>query len=290
MFQENTPIKANRTQPVVWLSILAVFVALLLVRPAQAIGLQLIFIYAAPQRIDTDGDGSLDLFSAQLAVNSDGTASGVLFLDSDSKIEVQSGRVVWTTSEEKAVLDGVHYRQLNGQWLETGNVQVEAEQIGFVPDNNALVVSVKGTNTLYVFPVTGEWQREYVAGIMAPAAQVDTDGDGQLDEFSADLLVLNDGPAVGTIQLDSDARIVVESGTTLCLAGKAAVVVYGTRYQQINGLWQEVGDSRAQGRPVGDGGGGGDVVVFDIVDSVTGQAVSFEAVAELPLVADPCAG
>ncbi|MCI0577373.1 MAG: hypothetical protein L0332_33130 [Chloroflexi bacterium] len=286
MFQQSTLIRRIRTQPMRWLSLLAVFMALWLAQSAQAIGLQLIFIHAPQQRIDTDGDGSLDFFSADFAVNSDNTASGVIFLDSDSKIKLQSGHIVWTSSEEKAVLDGVHYQKVNGQWQATGNVQVEAKPAG---GGSGPDFQFQTDASATVFMASGEWQREYVAGVMAPAAQVDTDGDGQLDDFSADLLVLNDGPAVGTIQLDSDDRIVVESGATLCLAGEAAVVVYGTRYQQINGLWQAVGDSRAQGRPAG-GGGGGDIVLFDIIDSVPGQAVSFEALAELPLAADPCAG
>jgi hypothetical protein len=293
MFQQISSILTNRSQQVLWLGILAAFITLLLTQSAQAavIRLQIIFVHAPQQQVDTDGDGKPDPFSADFAVYSDGTASGVISLNKHNNVTLKRGVIGWTADEELVMLEGIHYQRVNGQWLEIGLAQVEVRPAGGTGGGGDIIVFdiVDSANHAESFEATGEWQRDYVAGMMAPATQVDTDGDGEKDSFSADVLLLNDGLATGMVELDSDSRIVLESGAAYCLAGEAVVVAYGTHYQEVNGLWLETGDGRVHGRPAGGGGGGGDIIVFDIVDSVS-PSYSFETPGQLLFVADPCAG
>jgi hypothetical protein len=102
-------------------------------------------------------------------------------------------------------------------------------------------------------------------------------------------MIYEEGPATGTIQLDSDSQIVVEGGAAYCLNRETAVVVYGAQYQEVDGTWLKVGESRAYGRPAG-GAGGGDIVVFDIVGVTDGSSASFQAPGQLQTIIDPCAG
>jgi hypothetical protein len=288
----------NRDRRSLWLGLLAVFIALLLAQSAQAMGLvrlQMIYSHLPSQQVDTDGDGRLDSFSATFTVYSDATASGTIFLSASRKIEVRSGQVVWNGGEETALLSGQLYRKMNGQWQLVAPVQAEAEgrpTFGGGDGGDIIVWDIVDSVQPASFEATGVWQRDYVAALVAPASQADTDGDGRPDEFAADVVVGEDGRAAGAIQLDQDAQIVVESGSLVCQGGQSVMVLRGSRTEQINGLWQEVGDSEARGRPTVGSGDGGDIIVWDIVDSFAGteRVNSFAAPGEMPVMLDPCNG
>lgn len=292
MFHKNTRLIGIRNRQIVWHSALAVIVALLLAQSAQAalIKLQMVYVQAPPQQVDTDGDGQLDPFSADFVVNNDGTASGTIRLNKANNVTLKRGIIEWTGDEEKAVLTGIHSQEVNGRWQEIGSVQVEVKPAGrpagggggIIIDYDIIDAASHSTS----FQAAGVWQRNYVAGLTAPAAQVDTDGDGELDSFAADFMIFNNGLATGTVQLDNDSQIVVEGGATYCLDGETAVVVYGAQYQEIDGTLQKVGESRAQARPAGSGGGV--IIEFDIVDAAN-HSTSFQAPGQLQTIIDPCA-
>jgi hypothetical protein len=228
-------------------------VALLLAQSAQAalIKLQMVHVQVPSQQVDTDGDGQPDPFSADFVVNNDGTASGTIGLNKANNVTLKRGIIEWTGDEEKAVLTGIHYQQVNGRWQEMGSVQVEVKPAarpaggGGGGGDIVLFDIIDAANQSTSFEVAGAWQRNYVAQVTAPPAQVDTDGDGRLDSFAADFIIFEEGPATGTIQLDSDSQIVVEGGGVYCLNGETAVVVYGAHYQEVDGTWLKVGESRA---------------------------------------------
>jgi hypothetical protein len=285
MFLQSTLVDQLRAAWWRWFSLLAVFIILVLGQAAEASGLPLVAVYAPPQQVDTDGDGNLDPFSADFSVNSDGTASGTINLNLHNKVTLKRGIIDWTGGEALAVLEGDHYQRINGQWKLIGTAQVNGRPAG---GGGADIIVFDIVDSVAPFAATGEWQRNDTAGIFAPTTQVDTDGDSVLDTFSAYSFTFDGGVAAGTIQLDTDSKIVVSSGTTVCQDGVPVVVVKGIRYQQTGSFWIAQADTQAEGRPAG-GGGGDDIIVFDIIDSVTNQSVSFEAMGELPIVADPCA-
>lgn len=286
MFQQNIFVHHIRTQSWRWLSLLAVLLLLLLAQSAQAaqFGVQLIFVHVPPQQVDTDGDGDLDPFSADFAVNSDGTASGTIHFNPHNKVTLKRGIMQWTGDDELAILEGDRYRLINGKWRLIGSTQA---RICYPCGQDVIVFDIIDSFQPASFAANGEWQRNYTAGVIASITQVDTDGDNVLDSFSAYSFAFSGGVSVGAIQLDTDSRIVVSSGAAVCQAGEAVLVFSGTHQRFIGGTWVAAGDVDAQARPAG-GGGGGDIVVFDIIDSVTNQSVSFEAPAELGIIADPC--
>jgi hypothetical protein len=288
MFLQSTLVDQLRAAWWRWFSLLAVFIILVLGQAAEASGLPLVAVHVPQQQVDTDGDGNRDPFSADFSVNSDGTASGTINLSLHNKVTLKRGVIDWEGNNELAVLEGDHYRLMNGNWLQTGTVEVHYECAACKNAGGDIIVfDIIDSVHPASFTANGVVQRDYTAGMLIPTTQVDTDGDSVLDTFSAYSFTFNGGVAAGTIQLDTDSKIVVSSGTTVCQDGVPVVVVKGVRYQQMGSFWIAQGDTQAEGRPAG-GGGGGDIVVFDIIDSVTNQHVSFEAAGELPMVAGPC--
>ncbi len=102
--------------------------------------------------------------------------------------------------------------------------------------------------------------------VSVPQQQMDTDGDGRLDSFSADFMVSHDGTATGNIFLDSDVKIMVQGGEMQWTANEESVLLTGTLYERMNGQWQERGYTQLDVSPVAEGGGADDIV-FDILGS-----------------------
>lgn len=105
--------------------------------------------------------------------------------------------------------------------------------------------------------------------VSVPEQQVDTDGDGRLDTFSADFAVSHDGTATGHIYLDRDVKIVVQSGEMQWTTNEESVLLTGTLYERMNGQWQERGYTQMDVSPVIEGGDGVDDIVFDILGETT---------------------
>lgn len=288
MFIQSELVDHIRTAWGRWFSLLAVFIVLVLGQAAEASGLPLVTVYAPLQQVDTDGDGTRDLFSADFVVNSDGTASGTINFNPHNKVTLKRGIIDWEGDNELAVLEGDRYELMNGKWLKTGTVEVHYE-CGACRNagGDIIIFDIIDSVARVSFTASGDVQRNYTAGMLVPMTQVDTDGDNVLDTFSVYSFTFNGGVAAGTIQLDTDSKIVVDSGTTVCQDGVPVVIVKGVRYQQTGSFWIAQGTAQAEGRPAG-GGGGGDIVVFDIIDSVANQHVSFEVAGELPLLAGTC--
>jgi hypothetical protein len=115
---------------------------------------------------------------------------------------------------------------------------------------------------------------------MASAQAADTDGDGRTDEtFSASYIVHDDGTAEGFVYLDSDYRIDIESGRIeVGENGELIVTVNGANAQHE--LGHILGFRHEHTRPTPTGGGQ-DIIVFDIIDSVTGRSTTFQALVQL---------
>ena len=120
--------------------------------------------------------------------------------------------------------------------------------------------------------------------IMAPVQQVDTDGDGRLDLFAADVVVYGDGSGEGSVDLSENFTIVVQGGDAACLDEEAVAVLHGT----VSGSQDFV----LEVRPVADDdpppGGGGDIILFDIADDASNHVASFTAKGSIAFDNDPC--
>ena len=124
-------------------------------------------------------------------------------------------------------------------------------------------ISVQTTRAAYFRP-----QMVFVQS-SAPI-RVDTNGDGQFEAFSADYIVYEDGTAEGSFFLDDDYEVVVESGSIgLGPDGELIVTVKGTNLEHE--LGHTLGFRHEHTLPSGPAGGGGDILVFDIVDAVYDQ-------------------
>lgn len=105
--------------------------------------------------------------------------------------------------------------------------------------------------------------------LQAERQRVDTDGDGEMETFSADLTVHADGTAEGFIQLDNSDVVVVEHGSIVeTAAGDLTVHINGTSLQSglIHSLHFSFDPSTANGG--GDDDDGVDIILWDIVDGV----------------------
>jgi len=110
--------------------------------------------------------------------------------------------------------------------------------------------------------------------------------------FAADLTVMDDGSAAGVVRIHKVSDITLkrgvidaQSGAVVCDRSEPVLIVQGTYYEEIGGQLVARGPARAEGRPAG--GGGGDIIVFDIV-GVASQTSAIEAVGRLSFDVDPC--
>lgn len=57
------------------------------------VAIEMIAVQAERQEVDTDGDGRLDIFSADFVVNADGTATGTLYKGFSFRVEIKGGTI-----------------------------------------------------------------------------------------------------------------------------------------------------------------------------------------------------
>ncbi len=112
--------------------------------------------------------------------------------------------------------------------------------------------------------------------------------------FVADVATGRDHIAVGDIALRYRTpdltleRGVIEARTsvTMCISNSPVLIVEGVYYEEVGGRLVAQGPATARAsRPAG--GGGGDIIVFDIV-GVTSQTIMFQANGQLTFNLDPC--
>ena len=111
--------------------------------------------------------------------------------------------------------------------------------------------------------------------------------------FAADLTVNEDGSAAGVIRIHKASDVTLKrgvidaaSGAVVCERNVPVMVVEGTYFEEIDGRLVAQGPATARvSRPAG--GGGGDIVVFDIV-GVTSQTITFQANGQLSFNVNPC--
>ena len=108
--------------------------------------------------------------------------------------------------------------------------------------------------------------------------------------FAADLTVLDDGSAAGTIQIHRVSNVTLKrgvinatSGRVICDRDQPVMNVEGTYYEEIGGTLVARGPAHTEVRK----GGGGDIIVFDIV-GVASQNSTFETHGELTFPINPC--
>ena len=112
--------------------------------------------------------------------------------------------------------------------------------------------------------------------------------------FTADVALNRSSAAVGDIAFRYRTpdltlkRGVIEarSGVTMCINNSPVLIVEGVYYEEIGGRLVAQGPATARAsRPAG--GGGGDIIVFDIV-GVTSQTITMQANGQLTFNLDPC--
>ena len=112
--------------------------------------------------------------------------------------------------------------------------------------------------------------------------------------FTADVALNRSSAAVGDIAFRYRTpdltlkRGVVDaaSGAVVCERNSPVLIVEGVYYEEIGGRLVAQGPATARAsRPAG--GGGGDIIVFDIV-GVTSQTIMFQASGQLTFNLDPC--
>jgi hypothetical protein len=102
--------------------------------------------------------------------------------------------------------------------------------------------------------------------------------------FAADVEVRAGGQGAGKVSWN-DITYVPTSGSLACSANGVVVALKGTRYRNVGGTLVAEGDAHINARPAG-GGGGDDIIVFDIIDSISQQSVT--ARGEVTFSANPC--
>ncbi len=158
-FQEEFALYRNRY---FWAAITAVLLtALLTVSIANAghVVLQIIYAYADPQMVDTDGDGRPGPFSADFKVFDDGTAAGTIGLRKFSNITLKRGIPSCQDGEPTAVLFGTESQYRNGQWVEVGEAQLDVQQ-NRDGNGGAMIWSIETDDFQYAFESTGQFAFE----------------------------------------------------------------------------------------------------------------------------------
>jgi hypothetical protein len=103
--------------------------------------------------------------------------------------------------------------------------------------------------------------------------------------FVASVQVHQGGGGAGKVSY-SDLIIMVRSGEVQCGPNGATVILGGTLYRQVGSQIVAEGDARVRvHRPAG-GGGGQDIIVFDIVDSFAKHTVT--APGKFQFQVNPC--
>lgn len=107
-FEETT-----KTRKWLWVTLtLTILITFLLVaQNAKADGLdfEAVVVQADPQRVDVDGDGRLETFSADYTVYEDGTADGVVYIDNEP-VNIERG-AFGLTAEGKVYVDAAGVMQ-----------------------------------------------------------------------------------------------------------------------------------------------------------------------------------
>ncbi len=111
--------------------------------------------------------------------------------------------------------------------------------------------------------------------------------------FAADLTVNEDGSAAGAIRIHKATDVTLKrgvinaaSGAVVCERNEPVLVVEGTYFEEIDGRLVDQGPATARAsRPAG--GGGGDIIVFDIV-GVASQHTTIRAHGRLIFNINPC--
>jgi hypothetical protein len=121
--------------------------------------------------------------------------------------------------------------------------------------------------------------------IKADVQEVDADGDGQTEPFSAYAELYTGGKARGSVSVGS-YNLTLKRGVMRCMNGVDTVIFEGPLYQHIGGVQVLMGDGSVHfSRPRGNGGGGGDLDLdFDIINNV----LSFEVIGAMVMENSPC--
>jgi hypothetical protein len=101
----------------------------------------------------------------------------------------------------------------------------------------------------------------------------------------ANVAVYTDGSAEGTIRWRA-GTVELRSGAARCSAEGPELLMQGTVRRMSGGILVAMGDGsvRATRRPAG--GGGADIIVFDIIDSIASTTI--ESPGRLTMTVDPC--
>lgn len=124
--------------------------------------------------------------------------------------------------------------------------------------------------------------------IKAPVQEVDTDGDGETEPFSAYVEAYADGQARGSIYIGVAHNLTLKRGIPACVDGLETAILEGTLYETIGGTQVEVGDVTVHVSLAGGNGGGGGGINFDF-DIINNAAhLTFTAQGVLVFTTPPC--
>lgn len=155
-FQQEYALYRNRYfWSVIGVVLLIAFMTVNVAHAGQIV-LQLIFVHADTQMVDTDGDGRLDPFSADVIVFDDGTAEGTIAYTNSSNLVLKRGLCrCESSSEPTIVLFATQQQIINGRWVEVGEAEIEVQQN---PDNAAggMMLSIKTVDSYSNFEAEGQ--------------------------------------------------------------------------------------------------------------------------------------
>lgn len=145
----------------------------------------------------------------------------------------------------------------------------------WIPAFLALLIAFIGVQTTHA-----AYFRPQMVFVQSSSQRVDTNGDGQLETYSAAYTVYDDGTAEGAFFLDDNYKVIVESGTIdLGPNGELIVIVKGTNLEHEVG--HVLGIHHVPSSSTG-GGGGGIIIDYDIIDAANHSA-TFSAETQLTI-------